>query len=265
MQIRYYLDLWKEYVKLNVETWTEYRMDFFVGIFAMFASNLTSIVLFWTLYQNIVQINGWTFWQLVFLSGLAALSGGIWHAFLVGTAPWRIERHIRDGTFDRFLLYPVNTFLCMLISKIDDDGFGDLFAGLLIVYVGATMSGIVFDIQTILTMASFVIGGALIFFSITVAVSSITFWVVRSGAIGEIIWSLMKFTDLPLEVYNPAISFFLTFVLPLGFINYYPAQFFLGKGVPGVAYLTPVVGIIFFIISYKLWKIGIKNYASTGS
>jgi ABC-2 type transport system permease protein len=265
MNIKYYLSLWREFIKLNVETWMEYRLDFFVGIFAMFISNLTSIIFFWALFQNVVQINGWSFWQLVFLSGLSALTVGIWHAFLVGLSPWRVERYIRTGSFDRMLIQPVNPFITLLISNMDDDGFGDLIAGLLIVYLGATMSGIILNLGNIFLLSLFVLGAVLIFFSFTIITSALGFWVVRSGSIGEIIWSLMRFLDLPLEIYNPFIIFTLTFVLPLGFINYYPAQLFLGRGLAQFAYLTPVIGILFFIVAYSFWKLGVKNYASTGS
>ena len=266
MNYKYYLSLWKENVKLNVKTWLEYRIDFLVGIIAMFSSNITSIVFFWVLFQNIMQMNGWTFWQLIFLSGLSALTVGIWHAFLVGVAPWRVERYIRSGTFDRVLIQPVNTFVYLVISNIDDDGFGDLIAGLLIVYLGATMSGIVLNLSSIFLLTFFVIGAVLIFLSISIIISSLCFWITRSGAIADIIWSLMRFIDLPLDVYNPVITFLFTFIIPIGFINFYPAQLFFGKGLyTQFAYLTPIIGIISFVIAYNVWKIGINNYTSTGS
>jgi len=75
----------------------------------------------------------------------------------------------------------------------------------------------------------------------------------------------MRFIDLPLDVYNPVITFILTFIVPIAFINYYPAELFLGKGFSAFAYLTPIVGLISFVIAYNFWKIGLKNYTSTGS
>jgi len=265
MDFKDYLSLWNQLIKMNISKWMEYRADFLIGIAAMFASNLTSIIFFWVLFQNIVQINGWTFWQLVFLSGLSALTVGVWHAFLVGVSSWRVEREIRKGSFDRILVQPVNSFVYLLISTVDDDGFGDLIAGLLITYLGAINSGILLTPLNIILLSLFVFGSILIFFSLTILVSSLCFWVVRSGAIGEIVWSLMRFIDLPLDVYSPAITFILTFILPLGFINFYPAQFFLGKGIAQLAYFTPIVGVISFIVAYNFWKFGLKNYGSTGS
>ena len=76
----------------------------------------------------------------------------------------------------------------------------------------------------------------------------------------------MLFVRYPLEIYNPVIIFFLTFVVPLGFINYYPAEIFLGKALYlQFALLAPVIGVISLVISYSFWKFGLKNYASTGS
>jgi ABC-2 type transport system permease protein len=266
MKVKDYFSLWKEFIKLNVETWLEYRMDFFVGVFAMFISNLTSVVFFWTLFQNIMQINGWNFGQLIFLAGLSSLVIGIWHSFFVGITPWKLERYVRRGEFDRILIQPVNPFIVLLISTMEGDSFGDLLAGILIVYFGAMLSGIQFTLMNILLLGSFVFGSVLIFFSITVIVSTLAFWVTRSGAIGEIIWSLTRFIDFPLDIYNPFIKFLLTFLVPLAFINYYPAEILLGKGeYSQIAYLTPVIGIVLLIIAYNFWKIGLKNYASSGS
>jgi ABC-2 type transport system permease protein len=59
-------------------------------------------------------------------------------------------------------------------------------------------------------------------------------------------------------------------VLPYAFINFYPAQFILGKedylGFPPVlVYLTPAVGIILFVVAYQFWRVGLNHYKSTGS
>ncbi|MFH1228878.1 MAG: ABC-2 family transporter protein [Candidatus Aenigmatarchaeota archaeon] len=266
MRIKYYLNLWKEFTRLNIETWAEYRMNFIIGIIAMFLSNFVSIVMYWTIFQNIVEINGWTFWQIVFLSGLAAISIGIWHAFLAGIAPWSFDKYLRKGGFDRLLVQPANPFLSLIANGLDYGGIGDLVAGIIITYYGATMSGIVFTLQNTLLLMSMVFGGAIIFFSATFFVCTLSFWVTRSDSLNEIIWSLMKFIDMPLSIYSPILTFFLTFIVPFGFINYYPAQLLLGKGeTAAFGYLTPIIGIVVFMLAYKFWKIGVKNYSSTGS
>ena len=260
------LKLWKQLVKMNIKRWMEYRIDFFIGITAIFLTNVVSIVFFWVIFQHIPILNGWKFEQLLFLVGLSYLSFGIWHAFLTGASPHRLERYVVNGDFDRILLKPINPLLLLLMSDIDDDGFGDLIAGILILGYASNALSVVWTLQSIILLISAVIGGVLIIFSITLLFSTATFWIVKSAMLSEILYPLMRFIDFPIDIYNPFIIFILTFVLPFGFINYYPAQLFLGKGVwMYTAYLTLIVGLIVFVIAYTAWKFGIKNYTSTGS
>ena len=258
--------VWMKYLRMNVLTWMEYRADFFIGITVMFLSNFISLLFFWVIFQKIPTLNGWTFDQLLFLLGFLTLSFGIWHAFLSGVSPWRMERWVRTGTFDRMLLQPINPLLYMVISHLDDDGFGDLIAGAVILSIASNNLGLVWNFQTISLFLSFVAGAVLIVFSFLLLMTAVSFVAVRSRVLNDIFWNLTRFIEYPIEIYNPAIMFFLTFIIPFGFINYYPSQLFIGKGTyMGFAYFTPLVGLLMLVIAYVFWKIGIKNYSSTGS
>lgn len=260
------LSLWKQLIKMNIKKMAEYRADFFIGIFAIFLTNALSVTFFWIIFQNIPAINGWTFDQMLFLVGLSYFSLGLWHVFLVGASAHRLEVYIRDGNFDTFLLRPVNTLLLLLMSNIDDDGLGDVIAGLMILLYSSSALGIVWNTANILFLAMTIFGGILIFFSFTLIISTLSFWLTRTREISQLLWPLTKFTEFPLEIYNPLINFFLTFVIPLGFINYYPAQYFLQRTtITFVSFLSPLVGVIMFFIAYSFWKYGIKSYTSTGS
>jgi ABC-2 type transport system permease protein len=77
----------KQFLKMNIKKWAEYRMDFFIGITAIMMTNLISLVFFWIIFQHVTVINGWTFDQMLFLLGLFYLSFGIWHVFFQGPTP----------------------------------------------------------------------------------------------------------------------------------------------------------------------------------
>jgi ABC-2 type transport system permease protein len=74
----------------------------------------------------------------------------------------------------------------------------------------------------------------------------------------------------PLNIYPWILQLIFTFLIPIGFISYYPASEFLGKEsgfhIPlSMALWTPVVGIVCFIISQFIFSIGMKKYESSGS
>jgi len=261
-----FFKLWFMFLKLNFKTLKEYRVDFVIGIFAMFLANMLSVIYFWVIFQNVISLNGWTFGQILFLSGILSTVNGFWHTFLSGLSPWRLEECVRRGILDRILLRPIGTLRYFIMSNIDDDGFGELIAGFLILSTGAQLSGIIWNFQNIVLLTIFIISGVLILFSIITIFSCLAFWTTKVHSIAEVIWHLMIFVKYPLEIYSPVIVFFLTFILPLGFINYYPADIFLGKDLYlPFAYLAPLIGVIFLVISYSLWKFSLKHYTSTGT
>lgn len=116
------------------------------------------------------------------------------------------------------------------------------------------------------------IGGAvLIHAALFLIVGTLTFWIVRTYSIFDVMTlSFDHLIDYPVSIYGKAIQGFLTFIIPMAFINFYPARFFLqrtGDNLfnPLLQYGTPAVGILFFFLAYRLWKIGVNRYESTGS
>jgi len=168
--MRDFLKLWFMYLKLIFKSWKEYRADFIIGISAMFIANMASVVFFWVIFENVVSLNGWSFGQILFLSGILSVVSGFWHTFLSGLSPWRIEEYVRRGFLDRVLLKPIGTKRYFIISNIDEDGFGELLAAFLILITGANMSGIVWSLQSIVLLSVFIISGILILFSILTSV-----------------------------------------------------------------------------------------------
>jgi ABC-2 type transport system permease protein len=261
-----FLRVWASYLNLNFKMWKEYRTDFVIGITAMTLSTLAAVLYSWVIFQNIVSLNGWTFGQMLFLQGLLAIIGGLWGAFFSGLSPWRLDEEIRQGTLDQVLLKPVGTMKYLIISYIDKDDFGRIITALVMLVVGASLSGIVWGIDNTLMLLVFIASGLVIDFSIMTIFSSLSFWTTKARSLAGIIWHLMNFANYPLEIYNPVIIFLLTFIIPLGFISYYPAETFLGKGLyVQVAYLSPVVALIFLTIAYSIWRYSLRHYASTGT
>jgi ABC-2 type transport system permease protein len=57
-----------------------------------------------------------------------------------------------------------------------------------------------------------------------------------------------------------------TFLIPIGLVAFYPAQLFLRPGsVPLMAYLSPLMGVGFFLLAYFIWSKGVDSYAGTGT
>ena len=92
------------------------------------------------------------------------------------------------------------------------------------------------------------------------------FWMTNSGYVMTTAFKLKDYAKYPVSIFSRVFRFIFTFIIPIGFISYYPSTMFVKASQLSVyTYLTPVVGIFFFILSYKIWMYGAKNYSGTGT
>jgi viologen exporter family transport system permease protein len=60
--------------------------------------------------------------------------------------------------------------------------------------------------------------------------------------------------------------FAFTYIIPIGFVAFYPSQLFLRpEEVSPLIYFSPIVGIGLFAITYWIWTKGVNSYTGTGS
>jgi ABC-2 type transport system permease protein len=63
---------------------------------------------------------------------------------------------------------------------------------------------------------------------------------------------------------------FVTCLLPVAFINFYPARLLMGKITPGeswywLSYMSPLVALTLLSLAAALWKRALRQYSSIGS
>lgn len=255
------------FFKLRVKSELEYRLNAAVGIIAIALTNLPPIVFYTVLFSKIPSLNGWSMAQMLFIFGTMTLAYGISHTFFSGVHAGRISHFVTSGEFDRFLLRPISVLPHIFISDLFDiDGLGDLVSGLVIVTVASMMLNIQWTLFSLSLYILFMLSGAAIIVAIHIIFSAIAFWVLRTQILSDIFFTIMRFAEYPIDIYNPVIIFIMTVVFPVAFVSYYPSQIFVGKGLwITAAYLTPFVAIAMLYIAKKIWNVAMRSYTSTGS
>ena len=215
-------------------------------------------------------MGNWSSYEVMFLFALnsaayAVASTFFYRAFL------RLPNNIRDGSFDEVLLRPVNNFLYYIIKCFSTNWSGTFVISLIMMLICFIKLGISLDIAKVLFLIIVILSGGLIQSAMMIITSVPSFWIIDSSAMSNIFFGNLKnFIDYPLSIYNKSIQILLTIILPYAFVNFYPAQYFLGKNdftffYPLFQYLSPLVGTILFIVAYRFWKLGVTHYCSTGS
>ena len=263
------LAAYAEYWRVTFLTIVEYRANFVMWFAFTIVYHGVALGALWATLTQFPSMNGWDFRQMAFLYALWMIGHGLHNTlfFTIGDVPV----FIREGRFDRFLIRPLDAlFQAMTVpQQVWPD---ELFLAIAWLAFAIPFSGVHVDALLVLYIPLIAIGGALIDFGINLVIATAAFWFVRVDTLRWMVMSLEQdFTRYPLSIYNRAVRVILAFVIPFGFMNYFPATYFLGKNDgalhlnPEIGLLTPVIGLTISAIAYGFWRAGLNHYTGTGS
>jgi ABC-2 type transport system permease protein len=246
----------------------QYRFNFLTQILSMvFTYSGQFVALFW-LTQRFQTVGGWGFEEIILLYALAILAWGVCVSVFFGLQGF--EDIVRNGTFDRALLRPMNPLLHVLGSNSPISGIGQFVFSILAFSFAIRKAGVPLTLVKLLYLVLTALGGGLILGAAMIGVATLTFWTVRSYVF---YWSLVfparHLINYPISIYHWSFRLFLTVVLPFAFVNYFPAHVLLDRvaelDFPLLAWLTPVVGVAAVAVAYRAWTWGARYYTGTGS
>jgi ABC-2 type transport system permease protein len=178
---------------------------------------------------------------------------------------------VRQGTFDSILIYPINPLYHLCLRSIALQNIGNFILGGVVFAYCFQKLQIIWSAPKVIWFILIICSGSLIQFSLMVLVAASSFWLKRTYGVHNLTFAGLKnFVDYPIKIYDVGVQGLLTFIIPYAFVNFYPAQYFLDKSDdylfhPLLQFAAPLVGLIFFFITYQIWKQGLKRYESTGS
>lgn len=259
-----YAGLWCAYIRINWLALMAYNVDFIISNTANLVHNVAQILAVGIIFQHIGSIAGWSFDQVLYLYALAALGRSLWHLFFVSVLT--IGQNVRTGEFERLLVRPANVLFQLVANYLDNDDWGEAVIGIVLLGHSVGRLGLIDSPLDILVIALQVMSAVAIYLALHLAANTLSFWLVRGRAAESIVWQLDNFSRYPLTVYSKPLKALLTWVVPFGFVNFYPAQVFFGSGaMTWIGWLSPLVGLLAFALAYRFWEFGLSWYQGTGS
>lgn len=260
-----YFKLYFKFLQQYIKTLIEYKCDFVLGLIGFFCVQATGIIFIKLMFNAIPSLDGWSFYEILFIYGFAQIPRGIDHIFTdyLWIFSWKT---IVKGEFDRYLLRPLNPLFQVISESFQPDGLGEIIVGILLVVYSSTKMQITYSFEKIVLFLFVVICGTFIYTAIKLATTSIAFWVKFAQHYMFMVYQLSTFAKYPMSIYPNAIKGLLTFVIPFAFTGFYPGAYFLDKGsfLSGVI-MTFVVSIASLIVAYRIWLKGISVYESCGN
>ena len=173
---------------------------------------------------------------------------------------------IGNGQFDRMLVRPRGLIFQVLASQFELTRLGRLLqAIILFLYVLAT-GDIVWNRLKIITICFMIISGTVIFASIFILYAGICFFTLDGLEILNIITDgAREYGKYPVSVYGKFVLIFSTAAIPYALFQYYPLLYVIGKSENTLYCGLPLIGMLFIIPCYIVWRVGVRKYVSTGS
>ena len=176
------------------------------------------------------------------------------------------EDRIINGTLDRFLVRPRGVLFQTICDDIDLVKIFKSIQSLIVIAIAISNLDISWNIFRIITLILMLLSSIVIFFGIYVLTASYCFITVQGLEVKNLFTDGGKYlAEYPINIYKKGIIFFFTFIIPYGFINYYPLLYIIGRNNNILYMFSPLVIILFLIPCLLCFKIGLKHYNSVGS
>ncbi len=265
----YTLGLYFRLIGARVRSEMQYRLSFFAQMFGSFLVTILDFVTVVVLLNRFQQIAAWGLADVAFLYSTSAVSYALADMLAGGFNDF--ERLIIRGDFDRLLLRPLSTPMQLMTEGFPLRVLGRLAQGLLALGFALWLLHPSWDPGRWLFLGVTLAGGCIFFLALLIAGATFSFWSPQTAEATNIVTYGGQFmTSYPMSIYEDWMRSFFTFVLPMAFINYYPALYLLGKpdpfGLPGwAAFLSPAIALLALVAALAFWRVGIRHYQSTGS
>ena len=262
--------LYGRYVSASIRGQMQYPGSFLLLSLAQFANTAISFVGVWALFARFGRIGGWSLGEVALFYGVIGVAFAVADTISRGFDVFG-PQFVKTGNFDRLLLRPRTTALQLLGHELVLTRIGRILQAALVLAIAAHLVRISWGPRELLLAGAAICGGAALFLGFLVLQATLAFWTVESLEVANTLtYGGVAAGEYPLDIYARCFRQFLTFVVPIGCVSYYPVLAILGRhdplGAPAwFTEVSPAVGFLFLGFSLWVWRFGVRHYASTGS
>ncbi|MGI8684415.1 MAG: ABC transporter permease [Acidimicrobiales bacterium] len=268
-ELRVQLGIYRHLLAARIRSDWQYRTSFLLLLATQTLVAGLDLAVIAVLFGKVDALAGWSALEVGLLYGL----GGVAFAFgdLFVSQVEYAGRHIKAGTFDRFLLRPMSPLLQLSAGEFALRRSGRLVQPCVVLAIALAGAGIHWTPDRAVLVPVALASGTAVFGAIWVLTSSVAFWTVETQEFGNAFtYGGNHLTQYPIDVLGPWLRRLVTFVVPLAFVAYFPAAYLLDKpdplgAPPEMGLASPVVALVMVLVARATWLTAVRHYRSTGS
>jgi ABC-2 type transport system permease protein len=239
-----------------------YRFDFFTAIFVSLLGEMLLPLVTLVIYSTGAAFPGWSYHEVLLIQSVFIMSTAFANMLFFGVVVLMMD-HIREGTFDLYLIKPAPVTLLIIGRSFS---FEHLFVflggvGLFIYALTALPAPGFFEwLQFILV---FLLATAVLLGFVFLMAATLFKWVGNSRLF-EVFESITQFGRYPASIYSKSFRALITYAVPVALLGTIPASVLLKPDSMTGLLLAVVFALVFLTIGFSVWKLMLKSYSSTG-
>lgn len=253
-----------DFISVNLKSQMQYKLSFFLTVTGQFIGAFTSWFGLVFVMQEVEAIDTFTSGQVSICFAVIMLSFSIGEMIGAGFAVF--ARILGNGEFDRIMCRPGGILLQVLAPHMDFTRIGLLLQAVLIFALAIPKCGISWTAEKAALLCLMVLSGSALFFGLFLLNATFCFFTVENLQFLDIFtYGAREFGRYPFSVYGERALKFLTYVIPLALVQYYPMLYLTGRETGIVYAIGPVLALLFLIPCFAFFYYGVHKYKSTGS
>lgn len=265
MRLRRGIDIYWTLLLAGLKAKLNYRADLFVMVTASIMTQGIGYIFLWVVFQQLPVVAGWTLPEVICVYAMIFITEGFVSIFAEGL--WALSWVKHRGDFDAVILRPVSPLLQVMLGTVGLNGFSAILLGGVMMATAAHNLSVEWTPIHILGACALFISAIVMRFATVLISAAAGFWV--EGPFNPalpVVHGFSSFARFPLSIYGGGLNFLLTFVVPFGFVSYYPVAWVLGKEtLSWMGLLTPLAALLFTAVGVLLFQRGLKEYEGSGN
>ena len=258
------MGLYFKYFKIHLKSELQYKLSFlmsFISQFFVFFSYYFTII---CLFDKFSNIKGFTMYEVLLTFAVIQFGFSFCETFFRGID--QFDNLILAGNFDRLLLRPRNILFQIFCEEISFTKFSRFLQSIVVLVIAIINIDVVWNIERIITLIFMLISSIVIFLSILIITAAYCFYTVKGLEVRNVLtYGCREMAQYPIGIFRKGFITFFTFIIPFGFVNYYPLLFILGKEINKIFIFSPMITLLYLIPSIIIFYKGMKRYSSVGS
>jgi ABC-2 type transport system permease protein len=220
-------------------------------------------------FGNVTSLGGFSLPESLYLYGTA--QAAFFTSDLLFTGTEYLAVRIRQGTFDSLLIRPVGVLPQVFADQFTPRRLAPLVPAYTALAVGVGRASVHWTLLRIALVPYTLLIGVAVFGAVWVLVGA--FQIVAADAsevMNSVTYGGQYMTSYPLSLYGRNLMLFLTFGLPLAYVNWQPTLFVLGHadplGTPSfLRFAGPAFAAALWGVALLAWRTALRHHRSTGS